>query len=306
MQSGKGRWASAREIVSRLGGRFAGHKGTCRCPAHKDKTPSLSVAETRDGRPLVHCFGGCTQQAVIAALKAQGLWGDGELTTDPSYPGYTTIRYDGVDAREERQRRQEALDIWDRHQKIAGTKAEAYLRARGITMPLCDQLGYVPSLKHAPSKKSFPALLARISDEAGFCGVQRTYLDPCETRKCPETPAKMTKGPMAGGAVRLFPVAHILGLAEGLETSLSAAQLYSIPVWATLSANRLGKIELPKSVDTLVIFADAGSVGVNQAFEAQDIYERRGLAVEVITPKAHFAQFQASDFNDILRAQRAA
>lgn len=43
------------------------------CPAHDDKKPSLSVSD-EGGRLLVHCHAGCSQDAVIAALKKQGLW----------------------------------------------------------------------------------------------------------------------------------------------------------------------------------------------------------------------------------------
>ncbi len=46
-----------------------------RCPAHDDRTPSLSLAE-RDGRILVKCHAGCEQAIVVAALKARGLWPD--------------------------------------------------------------------------------------------------------------------------------------------------------------------------------------------------------------------------------------
>lgn len=38
------------------------------CPAHEDRSPSLSVRETGDGRVLVHDFGGCDTSAVLAAL----------------------------------------------------------------------------------------------------------------------------------------------------------------------------------------------------------------------------------------------
>lgn len=37
-----------------------------RCPAHADKSPSLSVRELSDGRVLVHCFSGCSFEQVIA------------------------------------------------------------------------------------------------------------------------------------------------------------------------------------------------------------------------------------------------
>ena len=39
-----------------------------RCPAHEDKDPSLSVAERKDGKILVHCFAGCSLEQISAAL----------------------------------------------------------------------------------------------------------------------------------------------------------------------------------------------------------------------------------------------
>jgi hypothetical protein len=37
------------------------------CPAHLDKTPSLSICEKDDGRVLVHCFADCPVQDVLDA-----------------------------------------------------------------------------------------------------------------------------------------------------------------------------------------------------------------------------------------------
>jgi hypothetical protein len=45
----------------------------CRCPAHDDRTASLRVAEV-GGKILVRCFAGCSQAAVIDALRHRGLW----------------------------------------------------------------------------------------------------------------------------------------------------------------------------------------------------------------------------------------
>ena len=39
------------------------------CPAHQDKSPSLTVAELDDGRVLVHCFGGCSVEEVLSAVN---------------------------------------------------------------------------------------------------------------------------------------------------------------------------------------------------------------------------------------------
>jgi hypothetical protein len=37
------------------------------CPAHEDKNPSMTVRELDDGMVLVHCFAGCSAEAIISA-----------------------------------------------------------------------------------------------------------------------------------------------------------------------------------------------------------------------------------------------
>ena len=41
---------------------------TASCPAHEDKSPSLALRELDDGRILLHCFGGCSTDAVLGAI----------------------------------------------------------------------------------------------------------------------------------------------------------------------------------------------------------------------------------------------
>ncbi len=52
-----------------------------RCPAHDDKSPSLSVAFTDEGRILVHCFAGCSAGDIMAAvgLSLGDLFPDGPI-----------------------------------------------------------------------------------------------------------------------------------------------------------------------------------------------------------------------------------
>lgn len=68
---------NAEAIAHELHGRRSGVGWVARCPAHDDRTPSLSIDE-RDGKILIHCFSGCEQRAVIAALTARGLWPERE------------------------------------------------------------------------------------------------------------------------------------------------------------------------------------------------------------------------------------
>ena len=50
-------------VKPRPGGQFF----AC-CPAHDDKTPSLSIREVEDGRVLVYCFAGCRAEEICAAV----------------------------------------------------------------------------------------------------------------------------------------------------------------------------------------------------------------------------------------------
>jgi len=61
---------TADELVSRLEGvkRTGASRWIARCPAHEDRSPSLSLAERDDGAILIHCHGGCSAHEVVGAL----------------------------------------------------------------------------------------------------------------------------------------------------------------------------------------------------------------------------------------------
>ena len=61
--SGKGKWLAC-------------------CPAHPDKSPSLAIKETDDGKILMHCFSGCHVSDVLAAV---GLELSDLMPDDPTY-----------------------------------------------------------------------------------------------------------------------------------------------------------------------------------------------------------------------------
>lgn len=68
----------AEAITVLLGGKWRGRYGSCRCPAHDDSKPSLSVSNADDGKILVHCHTGCDQMTVVEKLKAMQLWPEAE------------------------------------------------------------------------------------------------------------------------------------------------------------------------------------------------------------------------------------
>ena len=49
------------------------YKFTACCPAHDDRNPSFSATD-KNGKILVKCWAGCSQEEVIGALRGMGLW----------------------------------------------------------------------------------------------------------------------------------------------------------------------------------------------------------------------------------------
>ena len=58
------------QILDRLRGvrKTGERKWTAQCPAHDDRSPSLSIRECDDGKVLIHCFTGCDYKAILAAV----------------------------------------------------------------------------------------------------------------------------------------------------------------------------------------------------------------------------------------------
>ena len=66
-------------LLSRLNGvkRTGKDRWLARCPAHDDKSPSLSIRELPDGRILLHDFASCSIEEILNSV---------ELTFDALFP----------------------------------------------------------------------------------------------------------------------------------------------------------------------------------------------------------------------------
>jgi hypothetical protein len=61
--------ANAERLLSRLEGvQKAGRGWISLCPAHQDRSPSLSITIADDGRILIHDFAGCDVTTIVAAI----------------------------------------------------------------------------------------------------------------------------------------------------------------------------------------------------------------------------------------------
>lgn len=67
------------ELAEQLNARRSGAGWMARCPAHEDRSPSLSIRE-ENRKILFHCFAGCTVDEVCAAagIRVRDLFFDGQ------------------------------------------------------------------------------------------------------------------------------------------------------------------------------------------------------------------------------------
>jgi hypothetical protein len=288
----------AEEITRELGGQWHGRYGTARCPAHEDHTPSLSLADSGDGRLLAHCFAGCTFTAIQDALRAIGLI-PGRYSWNPIRdPVVAAARR--ARARAEAERRSHFAQVaWDEAKPIRDTPAEIYLRGRGIDCTLPASLRYHPACWHGPTKRCLPAVVARVDGGDGPA-VHRTFLQSDGSGKANVDPVKMMLGGTRGGAVHLSAAPGPLLVAEGIETALAAGILLGRPagVWAALSTSGMTALILPPLAGELILAVDGDRAG---AFAARTLGERARLASwEVQWWQAP----EGTDWNDVLRIER--
>ena len=293
-QDGPHRPLSGKTVADALGGEKAGAGWTACCPAHEDTKPSLAISNSPDGKLLVYCHAGCSQDQVISALKARGLWDN-----DRRAPALSAGRvfHQGRAAHlthNDAKRSACALRIWAASFPAAGTPVEGYLNARGLTLPPLDTLRYHPALPH-PDGSHWPAmigLVTRGTDEKELA-IHRTYLARDGCSKAPVEPDKMMLGPCHGGGIRLGIPTHLLMIGEGIETCLAAMQATGYPAWAALSTSGLKSIDLPTGLNEVIILADGDKPGE----AAAQIAARRWQS----SHKTHIARPPSGlDFNDLL------
>lgn len=274
---------SAPEIAARLGLKRAGRGWQGACPAC-GYASGLRLSE-KDGRALWWCASCHDRGALSAAVLGQA------EPASPRAPGPGHAAPD---------RRAAALALWDDALPAEGSPVEAYLRSRGLGLPPAPPLRYLRAAKH-PTGARAPAMLALVQDGSGRpAAIHRTYLRPGGEGKAKLDPPRATLGPIAGGAVRLYPEAPRLVVAEGLETALAAAILLRLPAWAALSAGNLADaLALPPAVQEVIIAADADAPGRNAARAAARRWRNEGRAVRIAAPDR-----EGADFNDILQERR--
>jgi hypothetical protein len=206
---------------------------------------------------------------------------------------------------EQIQRRTMALKIWQEAQPIIGTPAETYLVSRKCTPlegePWPADLRFHPACTFGPFRVPAIAALMRDAVTGEPTGIHRTALkdDGSGKREMPDgIPSKMMLGRAKAAAVMLHPAGLELGIAEGIETALTAHKISGMPVWAAMSANGIREFPVIYGVTFLRIFADHDEAGLSAARICKRRYEAAGIEVEIRYPP----EFN-TDWNDYLKKE---
>ncbi len=313
---------TAEEITAALGGRwFPSGYGKAGCPAHGGEHDSLTVKDdpTEPAGIFAICHVGCHPNAVRLALAGLGLV-DGAAPAPVIDPEILRQRK-AESAAKQAARQRTAQWLWDIATPDPSPLTVArYLLSREIDLtrlgglPPCFR--FAPRAKHTGSNIDLPAMVAAMTGPDGeHRATHFTYLNGTCSGKATLDPDKVIFGSPNGCAIRLFPMPAdgVLGLAEGIESALSAAELHGIPVWSLANTSVMKKFDPPAGMTRGVIFADRdkyipalkGRPGALAALKLARRLAAGGIPCKIVYPADGLA-----DFNDELqqrkRAERAA
>lgn len=237
-------------IVERLGGRWNGRYALVPCPAHEDRTPSLSIRQGRQSI-LVHCFAGCDGSDVMRAIH--------EVLGHPVL-GQQALPVPANDRPAPFQR------LWNEASPIAGTLAQRYLRdIRGITF-LPPDVRFHPAcpMGRGPVPRRLPALLVGVFKAWRLIAIQRLFLDPATGRRTHRMMLGNSRGgtwpaAFAGGAMRI---------AEGFETACVYRQITGREAGTCFGIRNFGGFAVGDSIDQVILLPDNDREGMQAAQSA--------------------------------------
>lgn len=284
---------------------IAGELRGC-CPFHADRSPSFYVFA---GGDRWHCFGcGLTGDCIDFVMRYYSLSTMREAAERLYGGDLPVVDAPRVDAKAERDNTY-ALSLWRQAVAIEGTPAAAYLRRRGINIDLPSSLRFAmlkppkdSGVAEVNGRALLPGMVALVTGADGEpAGIQRTFLTR-DGRKAPSSDGKVkySLGLVRGGAIHLGPSLRTgLAICEGVEDALSLMEMGAASAWAAAGSGMLAGVQLPDTVRSIVIGADADMAGQHAAAKAAEAFSRGERDVRIITPDDG-----AKDWNDSLCAAK--
>jgi hypothetical protein len=174
---------------------------------------------------------------------------------------------------------------------LKGSLAEAYLRQRGIVLPVDHAaLRFHPRCYYRglSGRETWPALIAAVTDLDGhITGAHRTWLDRSGRGKAPVDQPRRAMGHLAGHGARFGIARDVLTAAEGIETTMALKTVMpAMPMVAALSAAHLAALILPAELRRLYVARDNDEAGRVALARLREGAGARGVDVRALEPKA--------------------
>lgn len=185
---------------------------------------------------------------------------------------------------------------------INGTWSEYYLKERGIinlpTMSVhhCDSVPFFN--ENGEKVDNYQAMVATVTDVHTLEILQQhiTYLNG--SKKLYRKVRNITDVDYKTPVIRLMDAEKTLGIAEGIETALSANDKYNVPCWSVINSGFMKRFRAPNGVTKLFIFADndrslTGHAAAFECARANLVAKNDVCEVVVAWPD------EMGDFNDL-------
>jgi putative DNA primase/helicase len=192
-------------------------------------------------------------------------------------------------------------DVVDRYLCCRGVGMDIYppcLRTSELDWYLEKHPDFLPQdgFVHNDWMYRVPAMFAAVTNPEGkHVATHRTFLAEDGQGKANLSKPRLVAGKFGSGpTIRLMPPAPLMGISEGIETALSAAKLFRLPVWSVLYDGGIASFEPPPKCRHLIIFADHDKNGTSQR-AAEALRNRLDMPVEIKMPVKVDA-----DWNDVL------
>jgi len=174
---------------------------------------------------------------------------------------------------------------------ITDDPVSRYLLGRGLSVP-DGEIRYHPEVMYYHERKAtmtYPAMVGRIVDKHGNReSYHITYLTPEGSKADVEDPKKILTplDTISGCYINVGKIGKTIVVAEGIETAIAASGLFGLPAVAAISAHGMETIDLPDSVEAVIIAGDKDDsfTGQAAAYALAKKLRNKGVYVKVFFP----------------------
>lgn len=264
------------------------------CPAHADKSPSLSLKAETNGKILVYCFGGCTVTEVLGAIGMSSADLMPETLPDKKSKPLSNSQRRKLDKEKADRKALEDEQTLEKNRKAADRARWIWEHSTEITDPGQHAYCVAKKIKANGARLYRGALIYRLFDMyKKLVGIR--FIRPDGTKR----PLKGALKVGAFGIIGKVEAGDTLLIAEGFSTAASLHETYGHPAFiATDASNLPATAKAVRSLyplSKIIVCADNDVSGIGQKYAIEAATACKGYYT--IPPAT------GKDFNDILTAE---